>query len=73
MKRHSARALRDRLARGCTLLYSSHALGDVEALAGRIALLHQGRLRYLGDGAGLRERECEPTLERAFLRAIDAL
>jgi ABC-2 type transport system ATP-binding protein len=68
-----ARALRERLAHGGTLFYSSHALGDVEALAGRIALLHEGRLRYLGDCAGLCAREREPTLERALLRAIDTL
>lgn len=43
-------------AAGKTILLSSHVLGDVQALAQRVAILDQGRLIALDSVAGLAER-----------------
>lgn len=64
-------ALRDRHARGTTIFFTSHSLADVEEMCDRMAVLHQGRIRYVGSPAGLRERHGEPTLERAFLACLE--
>lgn len=55
---------------GTTVFFTSHALVDVEELADRMAILHDGRLRFCGTPAELRERFAATTLEDAFLRAI---
>ena len=41
---------------GRTVLFSSHILSDVERLASRVALLHEGRLAVEGETAALSER-----------------
>jgi len=64
-------ALRARHARGTTIFFTSHSLADVEEMCDRMAVLHQGRIRYVGSPAGLRERHGEPTLERAFLACLE--
>lgn len=66
VKRH-LQALRDA---GRTLFFSTHLLADVEALADRMAILHHGRLRYVGSPADCRERFNAPDLESAFLACI---
>ncbi|MGZ3181657.1 MAG: ABC transporter ATP-binding protein [Telluria sp.] len=71
-----ARALlRAQLARlkqaGRTVLFSSHELADVEATCDRIAILHQGRVRFYGTPQDCRARYDAPLLEQAFLRCID--
>jgi ABC-2 type transport system ATP-binding protein len=55
---------------GTTVFFTSHALVDVEELADRMAILHDGRLHFCGTPAELRERFAAATLEDAFLRAI---
>jgi ABC-2 type transport system ATP-binding protein len=37
------------------ILLSTHLIEDVEAVADRVAILHKGRLRYVGDVAGMLE------------------
>lgn len=64
-------ALRERHARGSTIFFTSHSLADVEEMCDRMAVLHQGSIRYVGSPAGLRERYGAPTLERAFLACLD--
>ena len=58
-------------ARGRTILMSSHILADHDELCDRVAVLHQGRLGYVGSPAGLKESQGAPTLETAFLAAIE--
>jgi ABC-2 type transport system ATP-binding protein len=58
-------------ARGRTILMSSHILADHDELCDRVAVLHQGRLGYVGSTAGLKESQGAPTLETAFLAAIE--
>ena len=64
-------ALRDRNARGTTVFFTSHSLADVEEMCDRMAVLHRGRIRYVGSPAGLRERHGVPTLESAFLACLE--
>jgi ABC-2 type transport system ATP-binding protein len=58
-------------ARGRTIFMSSHILADHDELCDRVAVLHRGRLGYVGSPAGLKESQGAPTLETAFLAAIE--
>jgi len=72
--------LRDLKRRGKTVILSSHLLGEVEDVCGRVAILHEGKLQALGDIATLlcddtrtqivTDNLSPPTLEAlvAFLR-----
>jgi ABC-2 type transport system ATP-binding protein len=57
--------------RGRTIFMSSHILADHDELCDRVAVLHGGRLGYVGSPAGLKESQGAPTLETAFLAAIE--
>lgn len=72
-----ARALvKDRLfelkQEGCTLFFTSHALADIEEICDQVAVLHDGHIAYRGAPAGLLENTGASTLERAFLKTIQA-
>jgi ABC-2 type transport system ATP-binding protein len=60
-----------RRERGHATLMSSHDLADLDELCDRIAVLHRGRLGYMGAPAELKRGKRAPTLEAAFLAAID--
>ena len=68
--------LKDRLleygVNGRTIFFSSHILADIEEICGRIGVIHAGDLIFLGTPAELIGHYQAPTLERAFLAAIDA-
>lgn len=68
--------LKDRLMdakkAGRTIFFSSHILADIEEICDRIAILHAGDIIYLGKGADFVETMKAPTLERAFLAALEA-
>ena len=57
-------------ASGRTLFFSSHALADVQEICDRMAILHEGRLRFVGTPAACKEQFGCDTLEQAFLRCI---
>ncbi len=59
-------------ARGKTVFLSSHILSDMDEICDRVAILHQGKIRYMGAPAGAREKTSENTLEKAFLSIIEA-
>jgi ABC-2 type transport system ATP-binding protein len=59
-------------AEGRTLLLTSHSLADVEEICDEVAVLDKGALAYAGTPRGLRERYGESSLERAFLKCIEA-
>ena len=44
------------MAEGATVFLSSHVLPEVERIAGRVAILREGRLALLGSVAELRAR-----------------
>jgi ABC-2 type transport system ATP-binding protein len=58
-------------ARGRTIFMSSHILADHDELCDRVAVLHQGRLGFVGSPAGLKQRRGAATHETAFLAEIE--
>jgi ABC-2 type transport system ATP-binding protein len=54
-ERIRVRSLLAELGGGRVILLSTHLIEDVEAVADRVAILHKGRLRYVGDVAGMLE------------------
>jgi ABC-2 type transport system ATP-binding protein len=57
-------------AEGRTLLFTSHALADVEELCDRMAILHEGRIRFVGTPQQCRADYAAASLEQAFLHCI---
>lgn len=57
-------------ASGGTVFFSSHVLADVEEMCDRMAILHEGRLRFAGAPGACREQYGADTLEQAFMRCI---
>jgi ABC-2 type transport system ATP-binding protein len=59
---------------GATVFFTSHALADVEEMCDRMAILHDGRLRFIGTPAQCRAAHAgaapEPSLEQAFMNCI---
>jgi ABC-2 type transport system ATP-binding protein len=60
-------------ARGRTILLSSSIPSDHEELCDRVAVLHRGRLRYVGSPGDLQARRGAPPLTTAFLAEIDGV
>lgn len=58
-------------ARGATLFFTSHALADVNEICDRMAVLHDGRVRFAGTPGELCRHFDVNDLEQAFLRCID--
>jgi ABC-2 type transport system ATP-binding protein len=58
-------------ARGRTILLSSYIPSDHEELCDRVAVLDQGRLRYVGSPDDLKRRHGAPTLTTAFAAATE--
>jgi ABC-2 type transport system ATP-binding protein len=58
-------------ADGHTLFFSTHLLTDVEDLCDRLAVLHGGRVRFVGSPEECRAAFGAPTLEAAFLACIE--
>jgi ABC-2 type transport system ATP-binding protein len=57
--------------RGRTIFLSSHILADHDELCDRVAVLHRGRLGYVGSPHDLKNRQRTATLESAFLAEIE--
>lgn len=55
---------------GSTVFLTSHALADVDELCDRMAILHDGCIRFSGTPAECRARFGAQTLEQAFLTCI---
>lgn len=56
--------------RGASLFFTSHALTDVEQLCDRVAILHQGRIRFAGTPRQCRAQFGAADLEQAFMHCI---
>lgn len=63
--------LLERRKKGQTLFYTTHLLHDVETLCDRLAILHQGRLAFVGTPAECCEKYQQEDLEKAYLAAIE--
>lgn len=55
---------------GHTLFFSSHTLADVEEICERMAILHQGALRFVGTPGECRQHFNADSLEQAFMNCI---
>jgi ABC-2 type transport system ATP-binding protein len=64
------RLLLDLRARGRTVLLTSHALADVDALCDRLAILHDGCLQFIGSPEECRRHYGVDTLEQAFMACV---
>jgi ABC-2 type transport system ATP-binding protein len=53
-----------------TLFFSTHLLSDVEVLCDRIAILHGGRLRFVGSPSECCAQFAVPDLEQAYLYCV---
>lgn len=53
-----------------TLFVISHALADVEEICDRMAILHQGKIRFVGSPAACCRQFDAATLEQAYLKCI---
>ena len=57
---------------GRTLFFSTHQLSDVEQLCDRVAILHEGRIRYVGTTADCCCRFAGGDFEQAYLHCINS-
>lgn len=60
-------------AKGRAILLSSHALGEIEREADRVAILARGRLKVVGSMEEIRAQACLPLLLRARIRRCHSL
>jgi sodium transport system ATP-binding protein len=60
--------LRDR---GKTILFSTHAMHEVQKLCNRMAIIHRGRLQVSGVPSELLDEYGQPDLEELFFHLID--
>jgi ABC-2 type transport system ATP-binding protein len=58
-------------AQGHTLFLTSHTLADIEELCDRMALLHDGTIRFVGAPADLLKEYGTTDMEAAFLACIE--
>lgn len=59
-------------SQGVTLFFSTHMLTDVETLCDRIAILHDGQLRFVGTPAECCTNFQSASLEQAYLNCVDS-
>jgi ABC-2 type transport system ATP-binding protein len=57
-------------ARGRTVFFSTHLLHDVEALCDRLAILHQGRIAFVGSPAECCRTFGAGDFEQAYLKCV---
>ena len=55
---------------GRTCFFTTHLLADAEKLCDRIAILHQGKIRYAGSPAACKRYFNAVNLEQAYLRCV---
>ena len=63
--------LRELRQQGRTLFFTSHALSDVGEMCERMAVLHQGRVRFCGSPSALLQDYARNSMEQAFLECIE--
>ena len=72
---HARALVKDMLAEGKradqAVFFSSHILADMDEICDRVAILHDGAIRFVGSPAELKARAGSENLERAFLHFIE--
>jgi ABC-2 type transport system ATP-binding protein len=56
---------------GMTVFLSSHILSDMDEICDNVAVIHDGRLKFTGTPAELKQSAKQEYLERAFLKVIE--
>lgn len=56
---------------GKTLFFSTHLLNDVEILCDKVAILHQGQVRFAGTPAACNEAFGSDNFEQAYLNCVE--
>lgn len=64
------RCLRQTHKLGGTVFLTSHALADVDEICDEMAVLHEGRVRFTGTPATLKQQYRATNLEEAYLECI---
>ena len=54
-----------------TILICSHILSDLDEICNRVAVIHKGRVGYVGTPKALKKKSSADNLERAFLTFIE--
>jgi len=67
---HVKKHLLDLKAKNISLFFTTHILSDVEVLCDRMAILHDGHLKFVGSPAECCAQFSTQDLEQAFLRCI---
>lgn len=62
----------DLKSQGRTVLLSSHILSDMDEICDRVMVIHQGNTPYLGTTEAMKTQAGQDTLEKAFLKIINA-
>ena len=57
---------------GKTIFFSSHILSDIDEICDRIGVIHNGHLFFIGTPADFKSQFNESSLEKSFLRSIQA-
>lgn len=57
---------------GKTIFFSSHILSDLDEICDRIGIIHDGKLYFIGTPKDFKDKMAETSLERAFLKVIEA-
>ncbi len=57
--------------RGKTIIFSTHIMGEVELLADDIAIIHEGRIKYLDTFEGFRAQMRSSSLVEEFIRIVN--
>ncbi len=57
---------------GKTIFFSSHILSDLDEICDRIGVIHDGKLYFIGTPKEFKGKFHEESLEKAFLRVIEA-
>ena len=65
-------ALQDAKQQGRTIFFSSHILSDLDEICDRIGVLHRGHLVDVDTPGAFKDKAGKPSLEQAFLQAIEA-
>jgi ABC-2 type transport system ATP-binding protein len=63
--------MKNLIAEGRTIFFSSHILSDIDEICDRIGVIHDQKLQYLGTPAGFKQQAGTDSLEHAFLKVIN--
>lgn len=58
--------------KGKTIFFSSHILSDIDEICNRIGIIHNGKLGFVGTPAEFKAKYNDVSLEKAFLKSIQA-